>query len=44
MEILFESNTEEEQEFEYDGQVIINKGTVQIVKSEEPVTDEAAPV
>ena len=44
MEILFESNTEEEQEFEYDGQIIINKGTVQIVKSEERVTNEAAPV
>jgi hypothetical protein len=44
MEILFESNTEEEEEFEYDGQVIINKGTVQIVKSEELVANEAAPV
>lgn len=44
MEILFESNTEEEQKFEYDGQIIINKGTVQIVKLEEPVTDEAAPL
>lgn len=44
MEILFESNTEQEEEFEYDGQVIVNKGTVQIVKSEELVTDEAAPV
>lgn len=44
MEILFESNTEQEEEFEYDGQVIVNKGTVQIVKSEESVADEAAPL
>jgi hypothetical protein len=32
MKILFESDTEQEQEFEYDGQIIINKGTVQIVE------------
>jgi len=32
MEILFESNTETEQEFEFNGELIINKGTVQIVK------------
>lgn len=44
MEILFESNTEQEEEFEYDGQIIVNKGTVQIVKLEEPVTDETAPL
>lgn len=41
MEILFESNTEHEEEFEYDGQIIVNKGTVQIVKLQESVTDEA---
>jgi len=44
MEILFESNTEQEEEFEYEGQVIVNKGTVQIVKLEEPVTNEATPL
>ena len=32
MDILFESNSETEEEFEYDGQLIINKGSVQIVK------------
>jgi hypothetical protein len=30
MEILFESNTEQEKEFDYDGEVIVNKGHVQI--------------
>jgi hypothetical protein len=35
MEILFESNSEQEEEFEYDGQIIINKGHVQIVKNED---------
>ena len=32
MEILFESNTEQEEEFEYEGQIIVNKGHVQIIK------------
>lgn len=32
MEILFESNTENEEEFDYDGETIINKGSVKIVK------------
>jgi hypothetical protein len=41
MEILFESNSEQEEEFEYDGQVIVNKGHVQIIRLEESVTDEA---
>lgn len=41
MTILFESNSEQEEEFEYDGEIIVNKGHVQIVKSEESVTDEA---
>lgn len=40
MEILFESNSEQEEEFEFNGELIINKGTVQIVKLEEPVVDE----
>jgi hypothetical protein len=31
MEILFESNTETEEEFEFNGEVIINKGSVQII-------------
>lgn len=44
MEILFESNSEEEQEFEYNGEIIINKGTVQIVKLEDEVIDEADPI
>jgi hypothetical protein len=45
MQILFESNSEQEEEFEYDGQIIINKGSVQIIKgdpfAQELVTDEA---
>jgi uncharacterized protein YkuJ len=35
MSILFESNTEKEEEFEYDGKTIINKGTVKFFASEE---------
>jgi hypothetical protein len=34
MEILFESNTETEEEFEFNGEVIINKGLVQIIKGD----------
>lgn len=34
MEILFESNTETEEEFEFDGEVIVNKGLVQIIKGD----------
>ena len=30
MEILFESNSEQEEEFEHNGEVIVNKGHVQI--------------
>jgi hypothetical protein len=41
MEILFESNSETEEEFEFNGEIIVNKGTVQIVKFEELGTDEA---
>lgn len=32
MEILFESNTETEEQFEYNGEIIINKGLVQIME------------
>jgi hypothetical protein len=34
MEILFESNTETEEEFEFEGGTIINKGSVQIIKGD----------
>jgi hypothetical protein len=34
MEILFESNTEIESEFEFEGEVIVNKGLVQIFKGD----------
>ena len=34
MEIIFESNTETEEEFEFNGEVIINKGLVQIIKGD----------
>ena len=34
MDILFESNTETEEEFEFKGQVIVNKGSVQIIKGD----------
>lgn len=48
MEILFESNTETEEEFEFNGQIIVNKGSVQIIKGNPfesaLVIDEAAPV
>jgi hypothetical protein len=35
MSILFESNTEEEKEFNYQGETLINKGTVKFFASEE---------
>ena len=35
MEILFQSDSDIEEEFEFDGQVMVNKGTVQIVKIDE---------
>ena len=48
MEILFESNTEQEEEFEFNSQIIVNKGSVQIIKGNPfelaLVTDEAAPL
>lgn len=48
MEILFESNTETEEEFEFEGQVIVNKGSVQIIKGDpfnlEMKTDEATSI
>ena len=34
MTILFQSNTEEETEFEFEGQKITNKGLVKILESE----------
>ena len=34
MEILFESNTETEEEFEFEGEIIVNKGSVQIIKGD----------
>ena len=48
MQILFESNTEQEEEFEFNGEIIINKGLVQIIKgnpfSLELDSNEAAPI
>ena len=41
MEILFESYSEQEEEFEYEGEIIVNKGHVQIIRLEKSVTDEA---
>jgi hypothetical protein len=45
MEILFESNSEQEEEFEYNGEIIVNKGHVQITTGDpfnvEIETDEA---
>lgn len=35
MEILFESNTEHPEEFEYEGQIILNQGNVVIIKADE---------
>ncbi len=35
MEILFESNSEQEETFEYEGEIFSNKGHVQIVKNED---------
>lgn len=32
MNILFESDTSDEQEFEFNGETIINKGKVQIIE------------
>jgi hypothetical protein len=48
MEILFESNSEQEEEFEYDGEIIVNKGLVQITTGDpfnQPMeTNEADPL
>jgi hypothetical protein len=37
MEIIFESESEQEKEFEFQGETIINKGSVTIYKIQESV-------
>lgn len=39
MEILFESHSETEEEFEYNGEIIVNSGSVLIVKLDPELGD-----